>query len=92
MLVQNIEVQLVGPPVSVRPAPAGCLWVWCARYRVLSVVGHNAASFRRVNFGVVPWIGVADQPSDIQLKSERVLTKNHSPIQIKKMWDAPPYP
>jgi hypothetical protein len=45
MLVQDIEVQLVGPPVSVRHASAGCLWVWSARYRVLSFVSHNVSSF-----------------------------------------------
>jgi hypothetical protein len=49
MLVQDIEVQLVRPPVSVRPASAGCLWVWSARYRVLSVVNHNVTSFRCIN-------------------------------------------
>jgi hypothetical protein len=46
MLVQDIEVQLVRPPVSVRPASAGCLWVWYARYWVFPVVCHNVTSFR----------------------------------------------
>jgi hypothetical protein len=31
MLVQDIEVQLVGPPVSVRLASTCCLWVCSAR-------------------------------------------------------------
>src|SRR5690606_4722089 len=32
-LVEDVEIQLLGPPVSVRPTPAGCLWVWYTRYR-----------------------------------------------------------
>jgi len=36
MLVQDIEVQLVRPPVSVRRAATGGVVVSAARYRVLS--------------------------------------------------------
>jgi hypothetical protein len=44
--MQDIEVQLVGPPVSVRRAPAGCLWVSSACYRVLAIFIHKVSSFR----------------------------------------------
>jgi len=49
MLVQDIEPQLVRPPVTVRRASAGCLWVCSSRYRGLAFFIHNISSFRCVN-------------------------------------------
>ena len=46
MLVQDIELQLVRPPVSVRRAAAGCLWVCSARSLSSSII---ITSFRCVN-------------------------------------------
>jgi hypothetical protein len=45
MLVQDIELQLVRPPVSVRRAAAGSLLVSPARYRGLAFFIHNISSF-----------------------------------------------
>ena len=41
MLVQDLDFQLIRPPVAVRRASTGCLFVCSARYRALSVVSHN---------------------------------------------------
>ena len=49
MLVQDIELQLVRPPVSVRRAAAGSVFVSPARYRALAFFIHNISSFRCVN-------------------------------------------
>jgi hypothetical protein len=46
MLVQDIELQLVRPPVSVRRAAAGNVFVSTAR----SFFIHDSYSFRRVNY------------------------------------------
>jgi hypothetical protein len=40
MLVQDVKVQLVGPPVPVRGAAAGYLFAGLARDRALAVVSH----------------------------------------------------
>jgi hypothetical protein len=49
MLVQEIELQLVRPPVSVRRAAAGGVFVSSARYRTLAIFIHDICSFRCVN-------------------------------------------
>ncbi len=48
MLVQNVQLQLVRPPVTVRRASAGHVFVSPARYRALAIVIHNVYSFRCV--------------------------------------------
>jgi hypothetical protein len=45
MLVQDIEVQLVGPPVSVRRASTLSVFVIYARYRVFFFIHDNAPFF-----------------------------------------------
>ncbi|KUG22569.1 hypothetical protein ASZ90_007661 [hydrocarbon metagenome] len=45
MLMQNIEFQLIRPPVTVRRAFTGYLLVCPARYRALTVFIHNVSSF-----------------------------------------------
>jgi hypothetical protein len=48
--VEDLEVQLVRPPVPVRRASAGCAFVSTARYRALAIFIHNVYSFRGVNY------------------------------------------
>ncbi len=49
VLVQNIQVQLVRPPVPVRSASAGHGYGSFARYRTLFLVTHEIVSFRCIN-------------------------------------------
>ncbi len=53
VLMKNLEVQLVRPPVPVRRASAGCLFICSARYRALAVVSHKVSSFRCLNLCTV---------------------------------------
>ena len=46
--MENLEVQLVRPPVPVRRATAGRVFVSSARYRALAIFIHNVYSFRCV--------------------------------------------
>ena len=45
MLAQDVQPQLVRPPVTVRRAAAGHVFVSPARYRALAIVIHNVYSF-----------------------------------------------
>ncbi len=45
VLVQNLQVQLVRPPVPVRRASAGSGFVGSARYRALAIFLHKVSSF-----------------------------------------------
>jgi hypothetical protein len=45
MLMQNLEVQLVRPPVPVRRATAGYLFAGFARYRAIAVLTHLRPPF-----------------------------------------------
>jgi hypothetical protein len=49
LLVQEIELQLVRPPVLVCRAAAGSVFVNSARYWALVTFTHNACSFGCVN-------------------------------------------
>jgi hypothetical protein len=53
MLVQDLDLQLIRPPVSVRRASAGWLFVCSARCRALSVVSHNLTSYRCLSLSTV---------------------------------------
>jgi hypothetical protein len=48
MLVQDLELLLVRPPVSVRRATAGSVFMNPARYRGLAFFTHNISSIRCV--------------------------------------------
>jgi hypothetical protein len=45
MLVQNVKIQLIRPPVPDRRASAGWLFVCSARYRALAIFIHKVSSF-----------------------------------------------
>jgi hypothetical protein len=45
MLVQNVKVQLVRPPISVRRTTAGCLFASSTRYRALAIFIHLCSPF-----------------------------------------------
>ena len=47
--MEDPEVQLVRPPVPVRCASAGRVFVRTARYRELAIFTHNVFSFGGVN-------------------------------------------
>ncbi len=49
VLMKNLEVQLVRPPVPVRCATAGSGFVSFARYRALAIFIHKVSSFRCLN-------------------------------------------
>ena len=53
VLVKNLQVQLVRPPVPVRRASAGSGFVCSARYRALAIFIHNVSSFRCLNLCTV---------------------------------------
>src|SRR5210317_388963 len=53
MLVENVKVQLVRPPVAVRGAAAGDLLAGFACDRALAFVTHNASSFWCMNLFTV---------------------------------------
>ena len=42
--MQDFKVQLIGPPVPVRCASAGIVFICSARYRTLAVIGHTIIS------------------------------------------------
>jgi len=50
VLMKNLEVQLVRPPIPDRRATAGCLFARSARDRALTVFIHTVSSFRYVSF------------------------------------------
>ena len=49
LLVQDMELQFVRPPVPVRRASAGHVFVITARYQVLAIFIHDIYSFRCEN-------------------------------------------